>query len=62
MTTRAKAPSRAAGPAPGGEVPSSPWPPAMDGRKMTALLMPAKATAKPKAKAEPRPVAPEPTA
>ena len=36
--------------------------PSMDGRKMTALLMPAKATAKPKAKAEPRPVAPEPTA
>src|SRR5262245_1745932 len=36
--------------------------PSMDGRKMTALLMPAKATAKPKAKAEPSPVAPKPTA
>ncbi len=37
-------------------------PPSMDGRKMTALLMPAKATAKPKAKAEPKPAAPKPTA
>jgi translation initiation factor IF-3 len=37
-------------------------PPSMDGRKMTALLMPAKATAKPKAKAEPKPVAPKPPA
>jgi translation initiation factor IF-3 len=34
-------------------------PPSMDGRRMTALLMPAKATAKPKA--EPRPVAPRQT-
>jgi translation initiation factor IF-3 len=37
-------------------------PPSMDGRKMTALLMPARATAKPRAKAEPKPVAPKPTA